>query len=265
MTQRTIDLGYDEFLENANAYLAACENGTDTKEEFQRLVLNALVLAGLTGRGEFTAKDPASLTRRLTDGLGLSTLMRYAAGVSAPHPLGRAPLIRAALSWFEDRRKEEAERKAAEIAERRALFAEIVEAEKNATPANWVTVGDPKADDASSVAFRYPCPRLVYFGGRAMPMGFRCDDPDGCAHGHLALACEDGTGVIPAKIESKVFLRVICLIGRDRGWLSAAEEAAILALPEVQCLPEEMTEREQRIMDDEEALNKAVSFGYVGF
>lgn len=264
MTQRTIDLGYEEFLEKANAYLKACEEKKDETEEFQRLILNALVLAGLSNSPEFTNVSEASLTRKFCESVGLATLRRYANGVSAPARLLRPHLIRDALVWFDARRRKEEERKATEQAERAALFAEIAEAEKNAVPANWVTVGDPKDDDASSVAFRFPCPHIVYLGGRAMPMGFRCDEK-GFPHGHLMLACEDGTGFVPARIESKAFLRTICYVGRERGWLNEAEEAAIMALPEVAGLPEELTERESAVVDDAAALDKAVSFGYVGF
>jgi len=264
MTQRTIDLGFEQFFEKANAYLAACENKTDETEEFQRLILNALVLAGLSNSPEFTNVSEDSLTRKFCESVGLGTLRRYAYGTSAPARLLRPHLIRDALDWFEARRKAEAEKKAAEEAERAALFAEIAEAEKNAKPANWTTVGDPKDDDASSVAFRFPCPHIVYLGGLSMPRGFRCEEK-GFPHGHLMLACEDGTGFVPAKIESKAFLRTICYIGRDRGWLNEAEEFVILRLPEVANLLEELTEREQAIVDDAAALDKAVSFAYVGF
>lgn len=71
-------------------------------------------------------------------------------------------------------------------------------------------------------------------------------------HGYLIHACDDGTAIIPVAIESRSFLRHVLQKFHDLyeyGQISPKLVAEILVLDTTQ-LQEDMTEREQLLLDD---------------
>jgi hypothetical protein len=130
------------------------------------------------------------------------------------------------------------------------------------TDFNWVDVGEPKSDDWSQVSLWIPCPQERWLMGLAVPWTFRCDEHE-VHHGHIALNTEDGLGIIPAKIESRPYLRAVCdyLVGKRSVYQE--ERDAILALPEAETLAAELTDRERAVLEDPKGLEEATRFGFM--
>lgn len=281
MTERRIELDTLLFLEQVDAFVKACKlekaglevtgPRENTREEFQRLVLNGITLATLMGTrygavmpGPYSASPPMDepyvelFLKSLPVGRG--TLRRYAMGRSAPAESLRTLVIEQVGNWFRETLAEQRRKKDEAAAVKQKYFEEVAYWEENAgTVYHWMNV-----DHGDRVALWTPCPRMKWFGGLAMPVGFTCSDRESF-HAHIAIECEDGTGVVPARIESREFLRRVCDFGSIKGWLSRQAWAALMSCPQVDGLVESLTDREKAVLDDPEGLEKATTFAFIGF
>lgn len=79
-------------------------------------------------------------------------------------------------------------------------------------------------------------------------------------HGHASVGTEDGTCRFAFPIASQEGARRFLQL---KDWLKDDERAAILALDEVQALPEALTEGERVILDDPERLQTFLNAAFV--
>lgn len=110
-------------------------------------------------------------------------------------------------------------------------------------------------DEDSSVLLEYPCDWGVWCA-RFDVLG----KPE--KHCHIRISCDDGTGTIPAQIESREFLAFLLAHLNERGTLTTSEWSTINNLPETIHLIEKATDRERKVMEDPELLKKWTTFGY---
>lgn len=123
---------------------------------------------------------------------------------------------------------------------------------------NWVLVGEPD-DGSSCVALWLPCPGAETLPGRSF---WRCKIA--FTHGHIAIECEDGTGIVPVPIVSLPFFEDLLVFLRERGDISEKEKGAFLGLSEARDLESELTDDERHLLDTEGALEEATRYGYWG-
>lgn len=268
MTKRTLNLDVQEYLEECSAFLESFDptKWDESSEEFQRLILNGLTLSMLWGNHECALSDEKSLTHAFytEEEIGIGQIVRYAYGVSVPLGRLQRSSIRRVVAWFRDHVAETERKKRERDEEKRRFFADMAARENKDTVYNWVRVCEESSDDFSQVALWVPCPRSRWLGGRAVPMVFSCEEEE-IFHGHIALSGEDGIGIVPAKIESRAYLKEVCDYGCKKGWMPTDERNAIFSLPEVQLLAEEMTDRERRVVNETDGLEKATKFCFIGF
>lgn len=110
-------------------------------------------------------------------------------------------------------------------------------------------------DEDSSVLLNYPCDWGVWCANYDVS-----GKPE--KHGHIRISCDDGTGTIPAQIESREFLSFLLAHLNERKSLTKAERDTINNLPETIHLIEKATDRERKVMENPELLKKWTTFGY---
>lgn len=109
------------------------------------------------------------------------------------------------------------------------------------------------------VGFSYPCIRRYDFG--IFHMVRSCTHSD--THGHIVIACDDGTAVIPVPIYSLPFLHIILnhLAAQSRLHTLECEKLIEVATP---ILKGEMTPYEHDIAQDMSKLKKVTECAFYG-
>ena len=116
-----------------------------------------------------------------------------------------------------------------------------------------------KVDEDSYVLLEYPCTNRKWCSF----YDISGESKDSIrAHGHVRIACDDGSATIPAQVESRAFLAFLLQHEVDRKCLTCKEMETILSLPETNQLHERMTDRERKVVADSELLKKWTSYGY---